>query len=151
MTAAPRFAVTHRALVLAAAIVIVGLLAAFGLDRCTAGGNSSPDAASAGAAVSSTATPRSGLLTIAATSLPPAAQAALVLIDKGGPFPYAQDNTVFSNFERLLPAQASGYYREYTVVTPGSRDRGERRLVVGRAGDVYYTSDHYDSFRQVIR
>jgi ribonuclease T1 len=58
---------------------------------------------------------------------------------------------VFTNAERILPRQAAGYYREYTVRTPGSSDRGARRLVVGRGGDVYHTEDHYASFRQVLR
>lgn len=75
----------------------------------------------------------------------------LSLIDRGGPYRYAQDGTVFGNNEGLLPKHARGYYHEYTVVTPESKDRGTRRLIVGRLGDVYYTSDHYESFRQVIR
>jgi ribonuclease T1 len=97
------------------------------------------------------ATPRSDLPTIAVASLPAQARATLALIDRGGPFPYDKDGTVFSNLERLLPARPAGYYREYTVVTPGSDDRGTRRLVVGSGGDVYYTDDHYASFRQVLR
>ncbi|HEY2794379.1 MAG TPA: ribonuclease domain-containing protein, partial [Micromonosporaceae bacterium] len=95
--------------------------------------------------------PKSGLPTIAASALPSEAQSTLALIDRGGPYPYKQDNTVFSNFEGLLPKRPSGYYREYTVVTPGSPDRGTRRLVVGKNGDIYYTDDHYESFRQVVR
>ena len=98
-----------------------------------------------------TVTPRSRLQAIALADLPAQTRSTLALIDKGGPFPYAKDGTVFSNLERLLPARPAGYYREYTVVTPGSDDRGTRRLVVGSGGDVYYTDDHYASFRQVIR
>ncbi|MGL5851628.1 MAG: ribonuclease domain-containing protein, partial [Phycicoccus sp.] len=60
-----------------------------------------------------------------------------------------QDDGVFGNRERLLPRQPRGYYREYTVETPGEDDRGPRRLVVGESGDVYWTTDHYASFRQV--
>jgi ribonuclease T1 len=97
------------------------------------------------------ATPRSTLPAIAVADLPAQARSTLALIDKGGPFPYAKDGTVFSNLERLLPARPAGYYREYTVVTSGSADRGPRRLVVGASGDIYYTDDHYASFRQVIR
>jgi len=97
------------------------------------------------------ATPRSTLPAIAVGDLPPPARSTLALIDKGGPFPYAKDGTVFSNLERLLPARPAGYYREYTVATPGSDDRGTRRLVVGAGGDIYYTDDHYASFRQVLR
>jgi len=93
----------------------------------------------------------SGLPTITVAALPPQARQTLALIDQGGPFPYSRDGIVFSNNERLLPPQARGYYREYTVPTPGSRDRGARRLVVGSGGDVYYTDDHYASFREVLR
>jgi ribonuclease T1 len=73
----------------------------------------------------------------------------LKLIDAGGPFSSEQDGTVFSNREGLLPQQPSGYYHEYTVPTPGSPDRGARRLVTGEGGEVYYTSDHYSSFTQI--
>ncbi len=146
---APR-TVTSRALLIAASIVVVALLAVFGLSRC--GSDSVADrSASVRSAPAATATPKSGLPTIAAADLPPEARAVLAVIDKGGPYRYKQDNTVFSNFEGLLPKQAASYYHEYTVVTPGSLDRGERRLIVGHSGDVYYTSDHYESFRQVIR
>ena len=73
----------------------------------------------------------------------------LVLIEAGGPFPHDQDGTVFQNREGLLPQQPQGYYHEYTVPTPGSPDRGARRLVTGDGGEVYYTSDHYSSFTQI--
>jgi ribonuclease T1 len=73
----------------------------------------------------------------------------LKLIDAGGPFPNEQDGTVFSNREGLLPEQPQGYYHEYTVPTPGSPDRGTRRLVTGEGGEVYYTDDHYRSFTQI--
>jgi ribonuclease T1 len=99
----------------------------------------------------SAATPVSGLPTVAVGELPKEAVATLSLIDKGGPFPYDKDGTIFANQERLLPQHERGYYREYTVPTPGSRDRGARRLVVGEDGDIYYTADHYESFRQVLR
>ena len=65
-------------------------------------------------------------------------------------FPYPQDGSVFQNREGLLPDAEPGYYREYTVPTPGSDDRGARRLVVGRDGGIYYTDDHYQSFREVV-
>jgi len=96
-------------------------------------------------------TPVSGLPTVQVRQLPREAAATLELIDKGGPFPYKQDGSTFRNQENLLPRQATGYYLEYTVKTPGSPDRGARRLVVGRGADVYYTADHYESFRQVLR
>ena len=73
----------------------------------------------------------------------------LALIRAGGPYPYRQDDGVFGNREGLLPRQPSGYYREYTVVTPGSDDRGPRRIIFGADGDRYWTADHYASFRQI--
>ena len=83
--------------------------------------------------------------------LPPEALETLALIQRGGPFPYRKDGTTFQNRERLLPAKPRGYYREYTVPTPGSRDRGARRIVAGgNPPEVfYYTADHYSSFRQI--
>lgn len=86
---------------------------------------------------------------IATDRLPPEARRTLALIKQGGPFPYSRDGTVFNNFEKRLPQQARGYYREYTVPTPGRRDRGARRIVAGRAADYYYTEDHYQSFRRI--
>lgn len=94
-------------------------------------------------------TPDSGLPTMGASELPREGRKTLALIHDGGPFPYDRDGTTFQNRERILPSQPRGYYAEYTVRTPGERDRGARRLVVGDDGDVYYTDDHYDSFRQV--
>ena len=92
-----------------------------------------------------------GLATVQESKLPAEARQTLELIDRGGPFPYAKDGSVFGNFERLLPAHQRGYYHEYTVPTPGSRDRGARRIVTGQGGEIYYTDDHYDSFRAVLR
>jgi ribonuclease T1 len=94
-------------------------------------------------------TPDSGLASVAESRLPSQARGTLALIRAGGPFPYAKDGTVFENRERILPGQAGGYYREYTVAKPGESDRGPWRLVVGRGGDVYWTSNHYDSFQRV--
>lgn len=86
-----------------------------------------------------------------AYGLPPEAVATLDLIQRGGPFRYRQDGTTFHNRERLLPIKPQGYYREYTVPTPGTQDRGARRFVTG--GDppevFYYTEDHYRSFRRI--
>ena len=83
--------------------------------------------------------------------LPPEALATLQAIADGGPFPYDRDGSVFQNREGLLPQKPRGYYREYTVGTPGSRDRGARRIVTG--GDppevYWYTEDHYRSFRRI--
>ncbi|WP_329197341.1 MULTISPECIES: ribonuclease [unclassified Streptomyces] len=84
------------------------------------------------------------------SALPSQAHDTLDLIDQGGPFPYSQDGVVFQNREGLLPAHTSGYYHEYTVITPGSPTRGARRIITGRQTDEdYYTSDHYASFRRV--
>ena len=82
--------------------------------------------------------------------LPPEAADTLALIRSGGPFPHRQDGGVFQNRERRLPSQPRGYYREYTVDTPGSRDRGARRIVAGGDPPVefFYTDDHYGSFRR---
>jgi ribonuclease T1 len=96
--------------------------------------------------------------TISRAGLPPEARNTLDLIRQGGPFPYPRkDGSTFGNFEQRLPRQARNYYREYTVPTPGSRDRGPRRIVagIGQGGDVatsgeyYYTDDHYRSFRRI--
>jgi ribonuclease T1 len=83
--------------------------------------------------------------------LPREARETLALIEAGGPFPYARDGAFFGNRERQLPARERGYYREYTVKTPGVRGRGPRRIVAGRGGDSYYSDDHYRSFRRIIR
>lgn len=86
---------------------------------------------------------------IAAAELPGEASVTISLIRKGGPFPFPRDGVVFGNFEERLPAKARGYYREYTVRTPGAKDRGARRIVAGRDGELYYTDDHYNSFRRI--
>jgi len=86
---------------------------------------------------------------VAVSDLPREARETLALIERGGPFPYRQDGRTFGNREKRLPLKASGYYREYTVPTPGARDRGARRIVSGRGGEYYYTDDHYTSFRRI--
>lgn len=91
---------------------------------------------------------------IARSALPPEAAATERLIRAGGPFPYAKDGTVFGNRERLLPRQPRGYWREYTVPTPGVRHRGARRIVCGGTPPTapeacYYTADHYASFKRI--
>ncbi|MDJ1132841.1 ribonuclease [Streptomyces iconiensis] len=81
------------------------------------------------------------------SKLPPEAHETLDLIEQGGPYPYPQDGTVFQNREGILPDQQEGYYHEYTVETPGSDDRGARRIVTGdKQQEDYYTADHYESF-----
>jgi len=90
---------------------------------------------------------------IAAEDLPREAQHTLTLIKKGGPFPYPKDGSVFRNYEGVLPKQKRGYYHEFTVNTPGARNRGARRIVSGgepaTSGEYYYTDDHYATFRRI--
>lgn len=93
---------------------------------------------------------RAPLPVVSTTDLPQEARDTLRLIHRGGPFPYRRDGIEFGNRERLLPLRSRGFYREYTVPTPGSSDRGARRIIVGRDGERYYTSDHYRSFRRIV-
>ncbi len=97
--------------------------------------------------------PTGALPTVSVGELPPQAVRTYELIRRGGPFEHAKDGVVFGNRERLLPLQKRGYYREYTVRTPGSRDRGARRIVCGgqtRTPDAcYFTGDHYASFSRI--
>lgn len=102
---------------------------------------------------------------VSLASLPPEAAQTLALIKRGGPFPYPEkDGSIFGNFEKRLPIQPRGYYREYTVPTPGLRHRGARRIITGQrqegpgygrreghndAGEYYYTGNHYRSFRRI--
>ncbi|KAA1418011.1 ribonuclease N [Nocardioides humilatus] len=93
----------------------------------------------------------SGLAYVDLAGLPPEATAVVDLIDAGGPFPYDKDGSTFGNYEGLLPDHEDGYYREYTVETPGSSDRGARRIVGGSQGELYWTEDHYESFEVIWR
>ncbi len=132
-------------LALTLALVMAGMLAgcgafSFDLDLFSSDGPGDGGASGGG----------TGMGTISVHDLPPEATTTLELIENEGPFPYAKDGTVFHNYEGLLPKKTDGYYREYTVVTPGSRDRGARRIVAGRDGERYYTDDHYNSFRLVV-
>ena len=95
--------------------------------------------------------PRTAIKEIAIEELPSEARTTLQLIEKGGPFPYQRDGAVFGNFERRLPLKQRGYYREFTVPTPGRRDRGARRIVAGENGECYYTENHYRTFRKSAR
>ena len=96
--------------------------------------------------------------TIHVAELPVEARETLARIKAGGPFPYRKDGVVFGNFERRLPIRPRGYYHEYTVPTPGSHDRGARRIVAGEgehgdvrsSGEYYYTDDHYRTFRRIV-
>ena len=102
-----------------------------------------------------TESPAESVGIVALAGLPPEARETRRLIGTGGPFPYEKDGTVFRNRERLLPAEARGFYREYTVKTPGLKHRGARRIVCGgrepsRPVSCYYTADNYASFRRIV-
>ncbi len=109
----------------------------------------------AGASVQARSPDQPGLAgTVALATLPTQAQTTHRLILSGGPFAYSKDGTVFGNRERLLPSKTRGFYREYTVKTPGSRDRGARRIICGgkpptQPEACFYTDDHYASFKQI--
>jgi len=125
----------RQLLVLAAAVVVVVLVV---LVQSGQGHHDGPDVASGASG------------TVAVSALPAEAQHTLALIRSGGPFPYPRnDGVVFENREGVLPQEARGFYHEYTVVTPGSSDRGARRIIVGAGHEYYYTADHYRSFRQI--
>jgi ribonuclease T1 len=96
--------------------------------------------------------PASGLPVVRLADLPPEAARTVRLIDAGGPFPEPEhDGGTFGNREELLPDEPYGYYREYTVPTPGLETRGARRIVTGGAGELYWTADHYSSFSRIRR
>jgi ribonuclease T1 len=100
----------------------------------------------------STRDPETGLRWAELSALPVEARRVVATIDRGGPFRYAQDGATFGNRERLLPSRPAGFYREYTVDTPGSQDRGARRVITGDAGRMlFYTADHYNTFVRVRR
>lgn len=92
---------------------------------------------------------QTALAVVALAQLPAEARETAAAIRRGGPFAYDRDGVVFGNREHILPLRERGYYREYTVQTPGLRHRGARRIVAGRAGELYYTDDHYRSFRRI--
>lgn len=121
-----------------------------GPTSAAAGPTAQPGTPGPGAPAPSAPANPSGLPEVKASELPAEARQTLALIARGGPYPYSRDDATFGNFERLLPRKASGYYKEYTVRTPGESDRGARRIVAGQAGDKYYTADHYNSFRFII-
>ena len=91
-----------------------------------------------------------GMQIIAVSALPLEGRETLHLIKRGGPFLYAREGVIFSNFEKRLPKRQRGYYREFTVKTPGIRNRGARRIVCGQPVECYYSADHYQTFRRVM-
>ena len=90
-----------------------------------------------------------GLPVVAVPELPAEARDTLSAIKQGGPFAYPRDGVVFKNYERILPKQPRGYYHEYTVKTPGARNRGARRIVCGKPVECYYSADHYKTFKRI--
>lgn len=136
------------------AVAVIGFLATRGggpgADTVTAPSSASSSRTTAGPASGAHVTNPSGLAEVKASQLPKEARDTLALIVKGGPYPYDRDGVVYSNFEKVLPLKSSAYYHEYTVVTPGSSDRGARRIVAGQQSEKYYTDDHYASFRFIL-
>ncbi|MFC4637024.1 ribonuclease domain-containing protein [Deinococcus hohokamensis] len=138
---------------------LLALLSALALAGCDVPAESGPAAQSSpsqsrAAPPQSTRDPRSGLPWISRSALPAEGRQVLARIARGGPFSSSRDGATFGNRERRLPAAPRGHYREYTVPTPGERDRGARRLVCGgqpptTTAECYYTADHYRTFRRV--
>lgn len=144
---------TNRRSVLAVLAMLVAALV-WWLQPADSGPTTATDPSSSptnGQASGQTTDPASGLDWVDLGSLPAEAKETLSLIEAGGPFPYDQDGGTFGNFEGLLPDHQRGYYREYTVDTPGSADRGARRIVSGSSGEYYWTEDHYESFERIRR
>ncbi|MBD0691401.1 ribonuclease [Streptomyces sp. CBMA123] len=148
------------------AVLILAVLAGVGYLLAGKGGGSHPKAAASATATAGTQAPKpsapkssppSGgwvpadpaLADVCRTKLPSQAQDTLGLIDKGGPYPYNRDGIVFENRESRLPKKGNGYYHEFTVVTPGSNDRGTRRVVTGGSGEQYWSPDHYATFQEI--
>lgn len=142
-----------RAVAAVAALLVLGLLALWGgTGPGTETAEPRPAATTSAAPTSGGTDPESGLPLVALLSLPPEAQQTVRLIEAGGPYPYDRDGATFGNREQLLPARPRGYYREYTVPTPGEDDRGARRIVTGDDDrQLFWTDDHYASFARVRR
>ncbi|MGR0161780.1 ribonuclease domain-containing protein [Paenarthrobacter nitroguajacolicus] len=152
--------VAFAGLVIAVVVLVVAMVGGGSLtaQTTTPGQGTTPApgsaAASPGVASSPATNPAvanpSTLPTINASQLPKEARQTLTLIAKGGPYPYDRDGVNFGNFEGLLPKKSGGFYKEYTVPTPGESDRGARRIIVGKDSAKYYTPDHYESFTFII-
>jgi ribonuclease T1 len=141
---------------LVAAAMLVGWLVTGGGQDSDPGASTATEAPSSSSPTQEltepSSEPTSDLPTIELADLPPEAAQTVELIDRGGPFPEPDhDGGVFENREDLLPDQPDGYYREYTVPTPGSQDRGARRIIAGDGGELYWTGDHYRSFALIVR
>lgn len=137
-------------------LVLITLVCVLASCASSSGGNAGGQGGGTPAVTSSVGAggrdhPNDGMPTVTVAQLPDEARTTIALIKEGGPFPYHQDGTVFQNRERLLPRESSGFYHEYTVKTPGSPDRGARRIIQARDGTLYYTADHYESFKRIIQ
>jgi len=143
--------VAFAALVIAVVVLIVAMVGGGSLGAQTTTPEPGSTSRSPTAAVTAGATPAvanpSALPTINASQLPKEARQTLALIAKGGPYPYDRDGVNFGNFEGLLPKKPGGFYKEYTVPTPGESGRGARRIIVGKDSAKFYTPDHYESFQ----
>jgi len=136
--------VTRKTLSGLAGLVIVVIAAVVGVNQAE-GHDGSPSAASSASSSGSSGS-------IAVSALPSQAREVLDEIDHGGPFEYpGKDGSVFGNYEGVLPHEASGYYHEYTVDTPGAQTRGTRRIITGKNGELYWTADHYNTFQRISR
>lgn len=144
---AARDAARRAPLLLLLAAVLALLVTACGGKAAgsSSSGSSVPEAASLAPAAATT-----DLQTMTVAELPPEGVETLRLIKDDGPFPYSKDGSTFQNREGILPSQPKGFYQEYTVETPGSDDRGARRIIGGDDGSRFYTDDHYASFREVV-
>jgi guanyl-specific ribonuclease Sa len=129
-------------------LAVMVLMAWFKAEPATPAGATPPPVASVPATRPPTPLPPAPSRT---QGLPPEVDATLALIEAGGPFPYERDGLVFGNFEGRLPPRERGWYREYTVPTPGLDHRGARRIVTGGnpPSEYWYTDDHYESFRRL--
>jgi ribonuclease T1 len=151
-SAVPRAAAVLGALLAGLLLVLTGCATSGAGNGSSPGSPGSTATAAAGSpGASGVPSWARGMPVVGVGRLPAQARDTLRIIDAGGPFPYRQDGTVFGNRERLLPPQPRGHYHEYTVPTPGSPDRGARRIVTGESRETYYTDDHYRTFKAVLR
>jgi ribonuclease T1 len=149
MTSVPNRLPPGRVVAIASAVVVLVVVALWLARSAPTTDAAAGSVRSTATSVGSPTTPDSGLATVAESRLPQVARDTLALVRAGGPFPYEEDGRTFQNREGILPDRARGYYREYTVKKGRGGDRGPLRLVRGEGGDVFWTDDHYDSFRQV--
>jgi ribonuclease T1 len=136
---------------LALIVLVVAVAIGYGVNAIGSdnGPGSGPTTHTTTAQATTQATTHASGLT-ALSSLPTQVQDTVALIRRGGPYPYPRnDGVVFHNNEHLLPSKKDGYYHEYTVTTPGSPDRGTRRIITGSQGEYYYTGDHYEHFDKI--